>query len=941
MAKPSGLGQLSSCETECFHKLCQFWESLHLKKKEDKLATLEKYIKRFDLACDLYPLFRLLLPGIDHERGAYGLKESNLAKLYGEMLGLPEGQKQRLLRWKDPALQEGYKCAAGDFSSVLFSVVESRVTIALGSSRLTIGDVNICLDRIHNAGDMVDKRTQLLELVRRASANEQKWLVKLILKDLKIGFSHESVLKRFHPNAMELYNRSSMLKQVLDDIRTQYTRAEAGESGVKADGVAGSANAMAFASTSAPFTGESIIFSKFKPMLAQRLPLDKVTAQVDGSKTFLVETKYDGERMIVHVDRDTNRLELYSRNAIDYTSQYAPTMRNIFFDGILGRQVVLDGEMLAWDKVEEAYVPFGHNRTVARGNDPNRHLCYVAFDVLFYMDKDGEFFDLRRTRLEGRRELLSRIVEPQANRLEVATSILTSSAADIQSRLEGAVDQRQEGIVIKDAGSRYYFNARKKGWFKLKPEYDGLADTLDLLVVGAYFGDSQKRRAGQGESRDLADNVAQFLLAARKGDGTEGDRIISVCRVGTGFSMEQLREIRDRIRPHIRRYDPRRAPAWLGGWRGAGKAKPDVILDSPAHGFVMEIRAAEIIPSDEFELGHTLRFPRAVVPIREDKDWNDAATENDLKTFLQGGRGVLTSKRVRPKVEVRSDGEDTDDEQQRARPSKRRRSSGGGAVVAGRLRCGLRRGPSFGVIDGFRETDTSNVPVASQLLRGAEIFVIGGDRQYTKADLEAYVVQHGGKCMQNYIRGRTSLVIGSTMDDLRTRNLARTARADIAKYSYLFECESSRRMLPLQPRCLLSKSPETEVRFAAAFDEYGDALYESVTPEQLQQTLEDIPADRLSSVQTLARHPRFGLNHATMQAADPPDIGVAQPIPSAAPSPPSVVHPSAVAASLPRADPAPCEAATPASPSMGIMAPAAVMSTFPSFAILTPAAFDF
>ena len=91
------------------------------------------------------------LSGVDHERGAYGLKESNLAKLFGEMLSLPEGQRQRLLKWKDPALQEGHRCAAGDFASVLFSVLEGRAQAA--ASALTLGEVNAALTRIHNAAD--------------------------------------------------------------------------------------------------------------------------------------------------------------------------------------------------------------------------------------------------------------------------------------------------------------------------------------------------------------------------------------------------------------------------------------------------------------------------------------------------------------------------------------------------------------------------------------------------------------------------------------------------------------------------------------------------------------------------------------------------------------------------------------------------------------------
>merc|ERR1719215_2009682 len=239
------------------------------------------------------------------------------------------------------------------------------------------------------------------------------------------------------------------------------------------------------------------------------------------------------------------------------------------------------------------------------------------------------------------------------------------------------MDFRQEGIVLKDIDSRYFFNNRKRGWFKVKPEYEGLSETLDLLVVGAFFGDSQRRRAGLGQSADLADNCAQFLLAARRGVGAENDEaVVTVARVGTGFSMDQLREIREKLRPHLRRYDGNRAPVWLGGWRGAHKAKPDAIIDSPRHAFVMEVRAAEIVPSEEYALGHTLRFPRAVTHIRDDKDWCDANTEQDLRDFIRGGRAQLTLRQARPKVEVESDGGDTDDAG-RAPQSKRRRKGGG------------------------------------------------------------------------------------------------------------------------------------------------------------------------------------------------------------------------------------------------------------------------
>lgn len=118
--------------------------------------------------------------------------------------------------------------------------------------------------------------------------------------------------------------------------------------------------------------------------------------------------------------------------------------------------------------------------------------------------------------------------------------------------------------------------------------------------------------------------------------------------------------------------------------------------------------------------------------------------------------------------------------------------------------------------------------------------------------------------MQNYIKGRTSLVVAASMEDLRTRNLAETARVDIAKYDYLFQCETAEKVMALRPTHLLNKSPETQDNFANAFDEHGDAYYEEVTAAQLKEILDDIKKDVAATVperlvETMARHPRFGL----------------------------------------------------------------------------------
>jgi DNA ligase-4 len=47
---------------------------------------------------------------------------------------------------------------------------------------------------------------------------EQKWLVRIILKDLKIGIGHDIILKNYHSEALDLFNSTSDLKEVFNQL---------------------------------------------------------------------------------------------------------------------------------------------------------------------------------------------------------------------------------------------------------------------------------------------------------------------------------------------------------------------------------------------------------------------------------------------------------------------------------------------------------------------------------------------------------------------------------------------------------------------------------------------------------------------------------------------------------------------------------------------------
>ena len=70
------------------------------------------------------------------------------------------------------------------------------------------------LDDLAKAFDTAQKKSVVTKLLNSTSLNEQKWIVRIILKDLKIGISHEAILRRYHSDAVDLFNSTSDLKEV-------------------------------------------------------------------------------------------------------------------------------------------------------------------------------------------------------------------------------------------------------------------------------------------------------------------------------------------------------------------------------------------------------------------------------------------------------------------------------------------------------------------------------------------------------------------------------------------------------------------------------------------------------------------------------------------------------------------------------------------------------
>ncbi|XP_007666847.2 DNA ligase 4 [Ornithorhynchus anatinus] len=560
------------------------------------------YKKAAGVADSFYPAMRLILPQLERERVAYGIKETMLAKLYIELLHLPKDGKdaQKLLNYRAPT---GPRGDAGDFATVAYFVLKQRCP---RQGCLTVQQVNDVLDSVasNNSAkrkDLVKK--SLLQLITQSSALEQKWLIRMIIKDLKLGFSQQTVFSLFHRDATELYNVTTDLEKVCRQLHE-------------------------------PSVGLSDIsialFSPFKPMLAAIADIQQIEKAMN-QRSFYIETKLDGERMQMHKDGDVYKF--FSRNGYDYTEQFGASPREgsltPFIHGAFRPDLhncILDGEMMAYSPATRTFTQKGSRFDIKRmEEDSDLQTCFCVFDVLMV---DGK--KLGHETLRGRHEILTGVFTPVAGRIEVVPKAPAVTKREVIDALNEAIDKREEGIMVKDPSSIYKPDKRGEGWLKIKPEYvNGIMDELDLLIVGGYWG--KGFRGGM---------MSHFLCAVAETPppGEKPSVFRTLCRVGSGYTMKELYDLGMKLAQHWQPYRKRAPPDCLS----CGTEKPEVYIE-PCHSVIVQVKAAEIVGSDMYSTDCTLRFPR-IEKIREDKAWHECTTVEELERLRGRASGKLASR---------------------------------------------------------------------------------------------------------------------------------------------------------------------------------------------------------------------------------------------------------------------------------------------------------
>ena len=344
-------------------------------------------------------------------------------------------------------------------------------------------------------------------------------------------------------------------------------------------------------------------------MAAQRLSTaEEVIEKLGGHCS--AEFKLDGERFQIHKKGD--KVQIFSRRLENITYMY-PDAVEMTLKQVNADEAIIEGEAVAYDPDTGDDLPFQilmQRRRKYKIEEMKKKIPIrvYLFDCLY----DGE--DLTLTPYPIRINRLEAITS-QTDEFKLVERLETNDPKEMDKFFQLSISEGTEGLVVKSTAddSIYRAGARSWLWVKLKRSYQSkMQDHVDLVVIGALYG--RGRRAG---------NYGALLVAAFD---PEQDIYRSVCKVGSGFTDENLLEMPGRLDEYKVDHKPSNVDSLM---------EPDVWFDPVV---VMEVLGDEITLSPNHKAafnmlregsGLAIRFPR-FTRWRDDKGAEEATQVSEI-----------------------------------------------------------------------------------------------------------------------------------------------------------------------------------------------------------------------------------------------------------------------------------------------------------------------
>jgi bifunctional non-homologous end joining protein LigD len=324
--------------------------------------------------------------------------------------------------------------------------------------------------------------------------------------------------------ATERYPRSVRSGLTLDEIR---------DPGAVRDAIRARLRTLAAPVREVPARSQEFMFAS----LADRPP--------EGAE-WVYEIKYDGVRVLA--ERRDGTVTLLGRSGQNVTGRYpeiVTALQTLVFERFL-----IDGEIVALDeRGVPSFQRLQARMGLTRPSDVAQAMDAVPVEAVFFDCLSLEGHDLRRLPLAARKACLERVLPPQG--VARYGDHVTGSGPTL---LEAAAESRLEGVVAKRAAS-FYTAGRSDAWRRLKVQ------CRQEFVIGGYT-DPQGTRARFG-----ALHIGVY----------EGDRLVYVSKVGTGFDGAELGRLWRRLEPLRRNTSP--FDAGTPGGRGHHWVEPRLVCE--------------------------------------------------------------------------------------------------------------------------------------------------------------------------------------------------------------------------------------------------------------------------------------------------------------------------------------------------------------------------
>ena len=569
----------------------------------DSLEKMEKTSKRLELTGILVELLKKT-PNEIIAKVIYLIQGKLKPNFEGVELGIAEKLVIRAISKSAGVtikkIEDDYN-DGGDLGITVSNILKQKTQTTFSAETITLERVYETLLKIstlQGKGSQDMKIKYISSLLNDATPEESKFILKILLGTMRLGVAENTVMDALaiaFTNSKEnrelvenAYNVSSDLGKVSEVL------AQDGFDGLLKFNVS--------------------LFSPIRPMLADRVKSEEEAVKRIENE-FAAEYKLDGERVQIHIQDD--KVILFSRSLENITNYYPDIVEKIS-DAINADDGIFEAEIVAINANTGNFLPFQelmHRRRKHKLDQAitNYPITVNFFDILYHNGKEllNYSYNERRKNLEG-------VIKENEFAKLIPMSIVNNTT-DISDVLENSINSGCEGLMLKVLNANYRAGSRGSNWLKLKREYQNeLGDSLDLVVVGAFFG--RGRRTGK---------YGTLLLSTYD---SENDSFPTICKVGTGFTDENLDQLFQILSNKvILKKNPRvessiESDIWF---------EPELVLEVVASEITLSPIHKTGLNLIRKDTGFALRFPKFTGKIRTEKLAEDASCPEEVSALYK------------------------------------------------------------------------------------------------------------------------------------------------------------------------------------------------------------------------------------------------------------------------------------------------------------------